>query len=326
MIRWGILATGTIAHKFAKTLLEMDKETKLIACASRNLTTAKEFANQYCISKYYGSYEELVHDADIDIVYIATPNSMHFDNIKMCIESGKHVLCEKPMTLNSSEAQILFELAKQKNVFLMEAFWIQMLPLYDIVKPLLEAGELGEIKHLSAVFGFFTEGEKKIRKFKHELGGGTLLDIGIYTIGFACMVLGYSPEIIKSFVKMNEYGTDEIETVILEYPQGKTAALSMAIGLNMPREAVIYGTNAIMKFEDFQEAQKVIIEYNDGSNKVIESPFEINGFEYQIRECIHCIENGKYCSDVQTPEKTIAVMNIMDKIRYEWGMKWENEN
>ncbi len=325
MIQWGILATGTIAHKFAKTLLSMDKEAALVACASRKLEKAEEFAKQYQIPRYYGSYEELAGAPEVDVIYIATPNSMHYENIKMCIEAGKHVLCEKPMTLNAKEAKELFELAKQKNIFLMEGFWIQLLPLYDTVKKILQAGEIGEIQHLSAAYGFIAQGARKARKFEYELGGGALLDIGVYVIGFTSMILGYYPEKMKSFVKINEVGTDEFENVILQYSQGKTASLAISIGINMPKEAVIYGTNGRMRFDDFQNAQKVTIEFNDGMSRVIESPFEINGFEYQIREAISCIESGKYCSDIQTPEKTVAVLEVMDSLRYDWGMKWESE-
>lgn len=319
MIRWGILATGTIARKFATTINEMGDETQIAACGSRDIEHAKAFAQEYAIPKYYDSYEALVQDKDVDAVYIATPNSMHLENIKLCIEAGKHILCEKPLTTNADDAKKAFELAKEKGVFLMEAFWISMLPMHLKIAQMISDGAIGEVRHIRADYGYTVQGARKIRKFEASLGGGALLDIGIYNIGFVSMTLGYNPTKIQSKVHTNEFGTDDFETMIFEYENGTTAALTVSIGMKFAKEGIIYGTKGSIRLPDFQMAQKMYVDSYDGTSEEIDIPFEINGFEYQIREAISCIENGKVLSSIQTPENTIAVMEIMDALRKQWG-------
>lgn len=318
MIRWGIMATGNIAHKFATTITQMAGETYIVACGSSNLEHAKAFAEEFSISKFYGSYEELANDDEVDAIYIATPNSMHFENIKMCIEAGKHVLCEKPITTNADDAQKAFALASQKGVFLMEAFWISMLPMHLKIAQMISEGVIGEVNHIRADYGFTVQGPRRTRKFDSALGGGALLDIGIYNIGFVAMTLGYKPIKIQSAVHFSEFGTDDFETIIFEYENGKTATLTVSIGMKIEKEGVIYGSKGSIKLPDFQKAEKMIVDIYDGKSEEIEMPMEINGFEYQIREVIRCIENKKTSSSIQTPENTIAVMKLMDDIREVW--------
>ena len=172
-MKWGILATGTIARKFADTVNHMDPEAeKLIACASRNLEHGKAFAEKYGIPKVYGSYGEMMTDSEVEAVYIATPNNLHYENCRMCLEAGKHVLCEKPFTLSTEQAQELFDLAEEKGLFIMEAFWIRFLPAYDKLRAMLRDGVIGEVNRITSQFGFVAEGARRERKFKSELGGG----------------------------------------------------------------------------------------------------------------------------------------------------------
>jgi len=318
MIRWGILATGTIARKFATTINSMKNETQLVACGSRDIEHAKTFAEEFSIPKFYDSYEALVQDKDVDAIYIATPNSMHFENMKMCIEAGKHVLCEKPLTTNAKDAKIIFELAKEKGVFLMEAFWISMLPMHLKIAQIISDGVIGEVKHISADFGFTVQGERRNRKLVASLGGGALLDIGIYNIGFVAMTLGYHPVKILSKVNMNEFGTDDFETMIFEYENGATASMTVSIGMKIERNGAIYGTKGSIRLPDFQQAEKMYVDFYNGTVEEINMPVDINGFEYQIREAIKCIESGKVSSSIQTPQNTISVMEIMDSIREQW--------
>lgn len=318
MIKWGIMATGNIAHKFAATVCTMKGETELVACSSGSLEKAKAFAEEFSITRFYGSYEEMLKDDEVDVVYIATPNSMHLENIRMCIKAGKHVLCEKPITTNASDAEMIFSLARQNGVFLMEAFWISMLPMHLKIKELIEAGKIGEVQHIRADYGFTIDESRRKRKFDAELGGGALLDIGIYNIGFVSMHLGYSPSNIKSSVRFNEFGTDEFETMIFEYEDGKTATLTVSIGMRIDKEGVIYGTLGSIKLPDFQKAEKMYINYYDGRSEVIDMPVEINGFEYQIREAVSSIQDRKLSGSIQTPDKTISVMKIMDAVRRDW--------
>lgn len=320
MIRWGILATGVIARKFATTINNMNNETQIVACGSRNIEHAKAFAEEFSIPKYYDSYEALVQDEEVDAIYIATPNSMHFENMKMCIEAGKHVLCEKPLTTNAEDAKKAFALANEKGVFLMEAFWISMLPMHLKIAQMIADGVIGEVRHIRADYGFTVQGARRDRKFDASLGGGALLDIGIYNIGFVSMTLGYKPVNIQSKVHLSEFGTDDFETMIFEYENGTTASMTVTIGMKMEKEGVIYGTKGSIRLPDFQMAKKMYVDIYNGTTEEIDMPFEINGFEYQIREVMKCIENGKISSSIQTPENSIAVMQIMDSLRKQWGI------
>lgn len=325
MLKWGIMSTGTIAKKFATTVNQMKDEAQLIAVGSRSQASAQGFADEFSIPKAYPTYEALVADPQIDAIYVCTPNNLHFENVKLCLKAGKHVLCEKPFTTSAAEAEELFALAKGKGLFLMEAFWIKHFPLHKELKQMLADGVIGTVKHLRAEFGFIANGSRRTRKLDLALGGGALLDIGIYNIGFACMVLGYHPLKIQSAVRFNEMGSDELNTMILEFEGGATANLMSTIGMAFPTEGLIYGSLGTIRLPNYQLAETMTVNLYDGTSYVVERPFEINGFEYQIRETANCIAQGKTSSSVVTPEDTIAVLKIMDQIRETWGMKFDSE-
>ena len=313
MIRWGILSTGTIAAKFANTLNQMKEEAVLSAVASRSQEKAQAFADTHGIEKAYASYEAMLCDPDVDAVYIATPNNLHYENIRDCIMHHKHVLCEKPMTTDAKQAKELFALAEKEGVFLMEGMWISHLPL---LKKLRE--------HLRADYGFVAKGARRTRKFESSLGGGALLDVGVYNLAFARMVLG-DPVSFQSKVTFSEFGTDDFSVVLLEYPGGKTAAMTTAIGIAMPTEGVIYGEKGKIYFPNYQQAQTLTVEIYGEAPYTIDMPFEHTGFEYQIRETDRCVSAGLLTSPSQTAEDTLAVLRTMDAIRESWGMKFSFE-
>ena len=231
-MNWGILATGTIANKFATTVNAMAAEgERLAAVGSRRAESAKAFAAQYNIPHWYASYEELAADPAVDAIYIATPNALHYENCKLCLEQGKHVLCEKPFTISPEQAQELYRLAEEKHLFLMEAFWIWLLPLYDRLRQILTAGTIGELKQITCQYGFVATGARKDRKFDSGLGGGALLDIGIYDLGFLRILTGQDPEKVETKeVHINEYGTDDYSRLVLTYPGGCKAESVQTIG------------------------------------------------------------------------------------------------
>ncbi len=280
-MKWGILATGTIARKFADTVNHMDPEAeKLIACASRNLEHGKAFAEKYGIPKVYGSYGEMMTDSEVEAVYIATPNNLHYENCRMCLEAGKHVLCEKPFTLSTEQAQELFDLAEEKGLFIMEAFWIRFLPAYDKLRAMLRDGVIGEVNRITSQFGFVAEGARRERKFKSELGGGALLDIGIYNLGFFHMITETAPEGFQSEVHMTEYGTDDYSEIELEYPGGCSGHCIQAIGKQLDRNARIEGSEGVITIADFQFLQEFTVQLKDGTSYIVKEPFKINVFEY----------------------------------------------
>lgn len=325
-MRWGILATGNIAKKFASTIIRMKNEGEtLVAVGSRNLESAKVFAGEYDIGRYYGSYEELANDPEVDAVYVATPNSLHYENCKMCIMHGKHVLCEKPFTINAGQANELYGLAAEKGLFIMEAFWIWFLPLYERLREIVDSGVIGEIRHIKCEYGFVAKGARRTRKFKSELGGGALLDIGIYNLGFLYLVKKEMPVSFTSDVHMNEYGTDDYSRLMLTYSDGCTAESVQTIGTVLERNATITGSRGTVFLKDFQHALDMIINI-DGQDEIKEEfPVDINGFEYEIREVSKCVNAGRTSSSFYSPKDNMAILKLLDDIRRSWNMRFEGE-
>lgn len=325
-MKWGILATGTIAKKFASTVQQMrDSGEILMAVGSRREESARQFAEEYGIPKYYGSYEELAADPEVEAVYVATPNNFHYENCKMCLNAGKHVLCEKPFTTNADEARELYRLAEEKGLFIMEAFWIRFLPVYNCLQKILKEDVIGQIRHIRCEYGFIAKGARKDRKFDSSLGGGALLDIGIYNLGFLHMITKAAPESFQSQVHINGYGTDDFSTIQLSYPGGCTAYCAQSIGMVMDRQAVMFGEKGTISFQDYQHAESFCVRLYDGQEYMVKVPFAINGFEYQIKETSRCVAEGRSASDKFTPEDSLTVLQLMDDIRKSWGMKFEYE-
>ena len=322
-MKWGIIATGTIADKFAGTIGKMCSEGQsLAAVGSRNEEKAGEFAAKPGIARYYGSYEGVWSDPDVDAVYIGTPNNLHYENCLACLENGKHVLCEKPLTCEGKQARQLYDLAASKGLLLLEGLWIRFLPVYDRLRDILTNGEIGEIVNVKADYGFIARGARRERKFRSELGGGALYDIGIYTIGFIQMVMGQQPVSFSSQVQMNEFGTDSDSTLRLKYASGTEAECRQVIGEEIERNAVITGTKGNVFLEDFQMAEEMEITGADGTVRKVSVPFEINGFEYEIRAFTEGTGQQKTSLEPYTPGESIANMELLEKIRQSWQMEF----
>ena len=315
-MNWGILSTGVIAKNFAETARHMD-DVHIHAVASRSLESANAFADQYGIPVRHGSALALAQDPNVDIVYIGTPHNAHYEGMKLMIEHGKHVLCEKSFTTDARQAKKIFALAKEKGVFVMEAFWTKLCPVYREVERVIASGEIGSIRAVTAQYGYTTA--REARKFDPDQAGGTLLDIGVYAIGFACMMLGYTYDSIQSNLIKNSVGTDAIDAITLRKGDA-VAQLTTAIGANMPLFGGVYGTKGHIDIPDFKNPQKVTVCVDGKEPYVIERPFEVNGFEYEIREAMACVKAGKIASGVMTPEQSVAMMTIMDEVRRQNGL------
>lgn len=323
-INWGIMSTGTIAKKFAGTISRLTDTGKVLAVASRSMATAKAFATEHGAPRAYGDYGELVRDADIDVVYVATPHSHHYENARLCLEHGKHVLCEKSFTVNAAQAAELIALAREKRLFIMEAFWTKFLPAYGLLAGELAGGAIGAVTHFRAQYGFAPTGARYVRKFDPALAGGALLDIGVYALGVAAMVLGYRPAALHAEAIMGEYGTDMFDSIMLEYEGGATAHLVTTIGSVIPTEAAIFGTEGRIVLPEFTALQEFTV-VNGGGERTVKAPFEANGFEYQIRETERCLRAGLTESPVMTHAQTLAVMGMMDTVRAQWGLRYPGE-
>ena len=323
-MKWGILATGTIAEKFAGTIRSMKEEGQsLQAVASRKEERAAEFAGRHGIPKCYGSYEALFADPDVEAVYIGTPNNLHYENCLGALEAGKHVLCEKPLTLTAKEAAGLYEIAEEKDLLLLEGLWIRFLPLYGRMQELLRSGAIGEIIWARSDYGFIAKGARRERKFRSELGGGALYDIGIYNIGFLQMVMGEDPSsFTSSQVKMNEFGTDSHSTLEFAYRSGRQAQCTQVIGEEIARNALITGTKGSIFLKDFQMAECMEITYEDGHSEQVTMPFEINGFEYEIRAFEKAVAEGSTCLEPYLPRESVANMSLLEEVRRSWGMEF----
>mgnify|MGYP004676521607 FL=1 len=320
-MRWGILSTGTIAKNFAQTASRMP-DVQMQAVASRSSGSAEAFARAYGIPTAHGSYAALADDPNVDIVYVATPHSRHYADMKPLIEAGKHILCEKSFTADAKQAKEIFALAEKKHIFVMEAFWTKFIPLYRQIEAILASGKLGEIRAVTAQYGYTTA--REARKFDPELAGGTLLDIGVYAVGFACMMMGYAFDDVRGDLVMNGVGTDALDAITLR--KGRAVAqLTTVIGANMPTFGAVYGTKGRIDIPEFKNPTRAVLHLDGQEPEELTHPFEINGFEYEIREAQACAEAGRLQSERMTGEQTIAVMRILDEIRRQNGFRFPFE-
>lgn len=322
-IKWGIIGAGGIANKFVESLKSIE-DAELTAVGSRDAGRAAGYAGKYGAKRYYGSYEELVKDPDIDIIYVATPHSAHFDCTMMCLKAGKAVLCEKPFTINASQAKLLVHTAREQKVFLMEAMWTRYLPAIVKVRELLASGAIGEVKMVKADFGFRTELIPEARLFNPQLGGGALLDVGIYPLSFASMILGSKPLKAAGMSHIGITGVDEQCAFILAYEDGRLAVLSAAVRTSTPQDAWVLGTDGHIRIPGFWHADSIEINRN-GKVDVLKLPFISNGYAHEAIEAMDCLRSGKPESPVMPLDETVDLMQVLDGLRLQMGLKYPGE-
>jgi predicted dehydrogenase len=322
--RWGILGTGAIARQFVKGLRSLT-EAEVFAVGSRSEDSAAEFAERRNIPRRHASYEGLAADPEVDVVYIATPHPFHAENAELCLQAGKAVLCEKPFCVNAAQAERVVELAREKGVFIMEGMWTRFFPLMEEVRRLLSEGAIGEVRMLNVDFGFRADLDPSSRLFERRLGGGALLDVGVYCVSFASMVLG-RPSGFVSLPHLGETGVDEQASVILEHEGGRLANLSIGVRTNTPQEATIMGTEAYLRIHaPWWRPESMTISRPGTEDETVEAPVSCNGFNYEAAEVMRCLEAGKPESDVMPLNETVSVMRTMDGIRAEWGLRYPGE-
>jgi predicted dehydrogenase len=319
------VGTGTIANSFVKGLSALE-DAQLYAVASRSKEKAEAFGKQYAATKVYDSYEQLAGDKEVDIVYIATPNTSHKDNILLCLNNGKHVLCEKPFTINAEGAEEVIRLAREKKLFLMEAMWSRFFPIMNTVNSWLQKGLIGDIRVVTADFGFRREGPAEDRKVSPDRGGGALLDVGVYPISFASMVLGSFPKQITGVTSFYETGVDQQSAMLLSYDKGEMAVLSCAINTPTPKEARIIGNKGSIYIPDFSRATNATLSVIGEEAITIEIPLEGNGYNYEAAAVMDCLRKGKLESELMPIDETIAIIKIMDELRKQWGLRYPGES
>ncbi len=321
-MRIGILGAGGIARKMAATVNTMDNMT-LAAIGSRDIGKAQSFAADFNIENAYGSYEQLAADNSLDLIYVATPHSRHFEDALMCLEHGRNVLCEKPFTVNARQAETLISLAEGKGLFIGEAIWTRYLPMRFTLDEILASGVIGTPRSLTANLGYQISVVERL--IKPELAGGALLDLGVYTINFALMAFGTDISDIRSTCTKNEYGVDEHNSIIMTFADGKAALLHSNFNAQTDLRGIIYGDKGRIEFENINNCEGITVYLNDGTVTRYETPKQITGFEYQVQAAADAIAAGKTEAPQMPHAEILRVLRIMDRLRADWGIKYPFE-
>lgn len=322
---WGILGLGNIAHKFAQALGAIDQGV-LYAVGSRTIDKAEKFANQYNINHWYGSYDDLIRDEDVEIVYISTTHNLHYELAKKSIEAGKHVLCEKPVTINSRQFEELRELAVSKKVFFMEALWTRFLPHMERAMEFIEQDKIGDIKFIKADFGIKIHPDPEGRLLNLKLGGGSILDIGIYPIFLCLQLLGYPDKIVVDVIK-GTTGADESCNVSFVYKNGAMASLSSTFRVNTETSAVIAGTKGRIKMNRmFFIPTSISVNIEEESTSHHEFTVIKNGYEYEAIEVMECLDKGLTESPKLPLSFTSQLMKLLDEVRKEAEVIYDEDS
>ena len=322
---WGIIGLGRIAHKFASDLAKTPG-AKLTAVASRDMDRSAEFAKQYGASHYYGTYEEIIQCPDLDAVYIATPNNLHRDNTLFCLAHQIPVLCEKPFSINIHEARQMVQEARMQQTFFMEAFWTRFLPTTQKMLQLIEDGQIGEILGVKADFGFKPPYEPEGRLFNPDLGGGALLDIGVYPLFLATLVLGMPTEVTaKAYI--GSTGVDEDTAIILRHQSGALSHLHTTIRMGTKSEAFIYGETGTIHFHSrFHEMTSMSLLREGKRPEFFQFNQEVHGYTFEAQEVMRCVSAGLTESPGIELDYTLARMELLDEIRRQIGLSYPMEN
>jgi predicted dehydrogenase len=319
--RWGILGTGGIASAFAGDL-PLASGAVLAAVGSRHLDTAREFAAKYGFARAHGSWAELAADPEVDVIYVATPHAFHYDAAMACLAGGKAVLCEKPMTLDlASSARLALE-ARTRGLFLMEAMWMRCNPAIRSIVALIDEGVIGEVKAVHADFGLQGPFPATHRLRDPALGGGALLDLGVYPINLAHLVLG-APATVESWAHLTPEGVDENTGILFGYASGAMAALTCSINGLTRNAASITGTLGRIDLPPyFYMPRSYTLTLAGGSPQEFEYPFEGRGYQFEAAEVMRCLAAGELESPLMPQETTLEIMNLMDTVRAEVGVAY----
>lgn len=322
-LRWGILGPGAISRKFATGLLDADNG-RLVAVGSRSKARAAAFAAEFGAEHSHDSYEGLVNNPQVDAIYIGTPHTFHREHSTLALKHDKHVLCEKPFALNRHEGAQMVMIAQARKRFLMEAMWSRYLPTLVKTRELIADGAIGEVRMLQADFGFRTGFNPESRLFDPALGGGALLDVGIYPLSLASMLFG-KPSHIKSIANLGQTGVDEETAILLGYLNGQIALCSTAIRLDTPHDAVIMGTEGSIRIHpSWWVSEKLTLKTKAGE-QTFELPFKGNGYTHEAEEVGRCVLEGQLESPVMPLSESVDLLETMDLLRREWGLKYPTE-
>lgn len=324
-IRWGILGTGRIAKAFA-TALKETPDAVLAAVASRSVDSATAFASHHGaheLTKSHGSYQALADDPDVDAIYIATPHPMHRENALMCLAAGKHVLVEKAFAVNRREAEEIVALARAKNRFVMEAMWTRFHPAVLEAKRIAASGEIGTVATVQGDLGFYSEAGPEHRLFNPALGGGALLDLGIYPLSIAAYFLG-PVKTVQAVGQLGPTGVDVQCTFVLQHEKGGLAACTASLAARTPVEFTVCGSKGFVRLHNrFHNTEELTVELDDSSRRTQRVPYIGNGYAHEIIEVNRCLREGLLESPVMPADETLALMGVLDEIRRQIGVVYD---
>jgi predicted dehydrogenase len=333
-LRWGFLGCGSIANRLGTDVAKLS-DHKIQAIASRDATKAAEYAAKFGVPTQHtgpDAYQKLVNDPDIDIVYVATPHNFHFEQASLALSAGKPVLCEKPFTVNLKEAEALVTLARAKNLFLMEGVWSRLFPVWVKVRELIASGEIGQVRQVYSDFGYgagslgadnkLVIGNPNGRLFSKDLIGGGLMDVGVYPINIAMMLLGV-PNVVKAFGQLGSTGVDENVGVVLGFESGALATCTTSIQVTTPFQTTIIGTAGRIEVPFWWRPKSFTLHKNGQTEFTFEHEGE--GFQFEAMHVAECLRAGKTESDVLPLDETLAVMGVLDKVRAEIGLTYPGE-
>lgn len=322
-IKWGIVSTGMIAHRFAAGLAVLD-DAELYAVSSRTQEKADQFAAECGAAKSYDSLTALAADPEIDVIYIGNPHPMHCPSALECLEAGKAVLCEKPMGMNEGEVTRMIEMAGAHNCFFMEAVWSRFFPAIAKVRELVAEGAIGEVRTVQANFGFRADLNPEHRLFNPDLGGGALLDVGIYPIQLAQMLLG-EPTSVLGMASMGETGVDEQNSMLLGYASGAQAVLSSAVRTDLCNEAIIYGTEGRIVIEEpfWNPSDLILFRGDDRATMHFDNPG--NGYQYEAASVMDHLRAGALQNKFMNWDESLLLTRTMDALRRQWDLTYPME-
>lgn len=321
--KMAILGAGSIAKTMARTVQKMDG-VRMYAVASRSMERAEAFAKEFGIEKAYGSYEALVNDPDVKLIYIATPHSHHYEQAKLCLRYGKHVLCEKAFTANAKQAEEILHLAEEKRLLLTEAIWTRFLPMSAKTNEIIKSGAIGRPTLLTANLGYVIDQVPRMKD--PALAGGALLDLGVYPINFASMIFGDQVEKVVSTAQLTNEGVDAQNSITLCYPEGRMAVLHSTMLSISDRQGVVNGTDGYLIADNINNCERIRV-YNRDREEIAsyDRPAQITGYEYEVEAAVQAIQNGAIECPQMPHKETLRIMRLMDSLRQEWGVKFPFE-
>jgi len=324
VIRWGILGTGKIAKAFAAGLRDTP-DAELVAVASRSADSAQSFGAQFGVARCHATYQALADDAQVDVIYIATPHPMHHENAMMCLRGGKAILVEKSFTVNRREALDIITLAREKNLFVMEAMWSRFMPAIVEAKRIVDSGEIGVASHVSADFGFASDAGPEHRLFNPELGGGALLDLGIYPLSMSSFFLGAVTS-VQAQATLGATGVDVQTAFTLQHEGGGMSVCSCTLRARTQSELTISGDKGFVRLHDrFHNTEEISVTLVNGAtrtSRTIKLSHVGNGYAHEAMEVGRCLRAGLIESPAMSHEETLRLMGVMDTIRAQIGLRY----